>query len=133
LHPSDVAREVGDGGDERRPGFKRRVLVGTVVAVGVKAQRWKPERDRDPARAQVVFGKGAAYGAGGGKESLGRGPDVAGRWLRRARETAGRFVEKGAGFVERIAQTRMTPVESNEIEQVAMLGRGGIGLMLNCT
>jgi hypothetical protein len=43
------------------------------------------------------------------------------------------FAQKGARLVERIAQTCVAPVERDEVEEVAMLPRRGIGLMCNCT
>ena len=43
------------------------------------------------------------------------------------------LVQKGAGLLEGVAQIPVAPIERDEIEQVAMLAGGGIGLMCNCT
>ena len=43
MHAGDVAREIGDGGDQGRPGFERSIVVGAVVAGGMEAQRRKAQ------------------------------------------------------------------------------------------
>ena len=41
--------------------------------------------------------------------------------------------EEHPRFIERVAQAIKPAVEGDEVEQIAMLAGGGVGLMFNCT
>ena len=82
--------------------------------------------ERDAARSKVGFGESAADVARSGEEPAGRLALFARRVVaRRGNEVPG-LVQKGARFFEGVAEIRMAPVERNKVEQVAMLGRGGV-------
>jgi hypothetical protein len=44
-----------------------------------------------------------------------------------------RHTKKGPRFVEHVAQAIEPAVQSDEVEEIAMLAGCGIGLMFNCT
>ena len=52
----DDAVEIGDGRKERRPDLARRVVMGTVVASRVEAQRIEIAHIRDATAAEIDFG-----------------------------------------------------------------------------
>jgi hypothetical protein len=41
--------------------------------------------------------------------------------------------QKAAGLGDRLAEARQIAVKSDQVEQIAVLAGGGIGLMFNCT
>jgi hypothetical protein len=44
-----------------------------------------------------------------------------------------RQAEEGSRLVEDVAQAIEATVERDEVEEIAMLAGGGVGLMFNCT
>jgi hypothetical protein len=41
--------------------------------------------------------------------------------------------EEGSRFVERVAKAVEVSVERDQVEEIAVLAGGGVGLMFNCT
>ena len=56
VRAGDLAVEIGDRGDHRRPGLGRRVGIGPIVAARVKAQASGSVQSRNAASAQIRFG-----------------------------------------------------------------------------
>ena len=99
----------------------------------MEAQRHAVERDNDAASAQIGFCMrplnrypGAKQPLRGFRRSLQRGR-LAGRKLGR------RQAEKTADLHAKVAEIIKAAIGGDEVEEIAMLPCGGIGLMLNCT
>ena len=82
MHAGDRARQVGDGGDHRRPRLRRRMLIRAIPAARMEAERFAARQMYDPAVAQVRLGQGAGDRLGDGPEpARSFGPSPSGRAL----------------------------------------------------
>ena len=68
-----------------------------------------------------TFREGAAQRARSGKEPAGGGAAAALRRRRGMADKPGGLAEEGAGFLQRVAETRTAPAEKDEIEEIAVL------------
>ena len=59
VHAGDAMVEVGDGGDQSRPGLRGTVIVGAIVAARVKAQAVQALNVGDAAICQIGLGERA--------------------------------------------------------------------------
>ena len=55
VRAGDVALEIGDSRDHRRPGFGRGVCLGTIVAARMESQAVDAVQVRDAAFTQISF------------------------------------------------------------------------------
>ena len=128
LHAGDGAVVAGHGGDQRRQTPDGRAFA--VAKLGVIAQR-REAALQEPPGAEMRFSVRAVDGAA-------TRPETARRLLRVVRVARGRRSprnevrdklqgEEGPRLVERRAQRRRARAVADDIQQVAMLGRRGIG------
>ncbi|HEX3417881.1 MAG TPA: hypothetical protein VHT21_15965 [Stellaceae bacterium] len=130
----DRAVMRGGGGEQGGPLFERSILDFAVIDRRVVAQGRPVEACGDAARTQIGFGRGAGDGTAGAEKAAGRFRRCR-RCGRRAAAGGGRMRQdqKAAGLGDRLAETRQIAVKSDQVEQIAVLAGGGIGLMFNCT
>ena len=57
LHAGEIAREIGDRCDHRRPDLGSHLLVAPIVAAWMKSQARGPGQDGNAAIAEIAFGK----------------------------------------------------------------------------
>ena len=69
VRAGDTAVEIGDGGDHRRPGLGRSIVVGPIVAARMEAQRCASVQSRNAASAQIRFRERAGDRLRHGEES----------------------------------------------------------------
>src|SRR5262249_34431355 len=127
----DVAAEVGDSSNQCRPDLSRRVGVEPVIAAGVEAQRWSVVQSRDAAIAQVRF-RDRAGNRLCHREQPSRGFRRSHRsWWLSPMAIRWRFrpwqAEEGSRLIEYVAQALQPPVQGDEVEEIAVLSRGGVG------
>ena len=133
MRAGDRAVEIGDGGDHRRPGLGRRVCVGPVVAARMEAEAAGSVQSRDAASAQIRFRDRA-------RDRLRHGEQAPRRFRRSGRRGRGgraessirlgsRQAEKAPGLVGDVAEVDEAAAFADEVEQIAMLAGGGVGLM----
>ena len=145
LNAGDIAVDIGDGSKQRRPGFQRSIAGFrwgrprcAIVDRRVIAQGGSVEPTGDATGAQIGLGRCAGNGASCMKQALRRSGRAARCWwhmaeIRRRCDRGTRQGEKAARFVHRFAKAVQIAVETDQIEQIAMLAGRGIGLMYNCT
>ena len=122
LHAEHRAVVAGHGGDQRRQPAHRRAFA--IAKLGVEAQAGEPAA-REPPRLEVAFGVRAVDGAATPPKAARRLGRVVGVALARGRRS--RQGEEGASLVERRAQRRRARAMADDVEQVAVLARCGIG------
>src|SRR5262249_1367227 len=127
----DVATEVSDRGNQRRPDLGRRIAVRPVIATGVEAQCRSIVQSRNAALAQICFCDRAGnrlchreqpscrFGRPDWCRWLGREP-VCG-WLRR------REAEERARLVKHDPQTLQLELHGAEVAAFTMLAGGALG------
>ena len=98
MRAGDLAVEIGDGRDHRRPGLGRRIAVRTIVAAWVEAQACGSVQSRDAAFAQIRFHECA-------RNRLRHGEEAACRFRRSGRcRTMGSRSWSGSGSGSRQAE-----------------------------
>ena len=133
VRAGDPAVEIGDRGDQCRPGLGRCVGIGAIVAARMKPQRAACVQSRNAASAQIRFGDCA-------RNRLRHGEEPACGFGRSARRRRGLVpgrpprvgpwqAEEGSRLVERVAQAIEAAIQGDEVEQIAMFAGGGVGLM----
>jgi hypothetical protein len=131
MRAGGVAGDVGDSCDQRRPDFGRRVDIGPVIATRMEAQRCGVVQSRDAAIAQIRLSDCARNRLRHCEQpSCGFGRSHRGQWLPPVairRRFQSWQVEEGSRLVEYVAQTLQPPVQGDEVEEIAMLARGGVG------
>lgn len=136
LKAGEIAVKIGDDAKKRGPALARGIAIGAVVAGGMKAKRRPVEAGRDAAIAQICLGQRPMDGARQAIELFGGGGCIAVLFAGRtgpAGRNVVRLVQEAARFRKGLAQLAVALIEADEIEKVAMLSRGGIQLMCNCT
>lgn len=98
-------------------------------------ERRPVERRRDAASAQISLGDrtrdrpaGVEQAAGSIGRSAARGRSRVSRGAKRSRQR-----EEGARLVDGFSDAAETAIEADQVEEIAMLGGGCVGLMFNCT
>ena len=133
MRPGDPATKISDGGDQRRPGLGRAVGVRAIVAARMEAQRVTVGHSHNAAAVQIGLHQGARDRPRHGVET----PCGLRRTARRGKtilswsELVWWQGEKRACLVQGVAQAIETAIEGDEVQKIAMLARGGIGLMCN--
>ena len=126
LDAGDPAAGVGDGGKQRRPGFARCSLGLAVPDARMKAESHPIETPGDAAGVQIGLGLGATNRPPGAEQAA-RG---LGRVARRRRcpwaPLGGRQGEKSARLVDRLGQAGEAAIETDQVEEIAMLAACGI-------
>ena len=118
------AGEIGDGGNQRRPGLDRCVVMRTVVAAGVEAQGAGAVQRRDAAPAQIGLGQRAGDRPRHGEQPAGGFRRAAGNrraWGRHRLRP--RQAEEGARLGEHVAEPVEPAVQGDEVEQIAIFAR----------
>jgi hypothetical protein len=129
----ELAVKIGDGGDHCGPGLGRTVLVGPIVAARVEAQRSGSVQSRNAAFAEIRFYESA-------QNRLRHGEQPPSRFRRSKRGrcwplpwlTLGlrmRQAQEVPSLVGDVLEVDQAAAFTNDVEQVAMLAGGGVGLM----
>ena len=132
MDARDAAVKIGHAGNERRQGLGLDAALGAVIAVGQEAEGWIIEIGGDATAPQIGFGDGARDRACEREETRSRFAWVAFGACCPVMSSmfhglSRRLIQKGAGFVKGVANSGKTTIETDEIEQVAMFSRCGIG------
>ena len=128
MHSGELAVEIGDGGDQRRPGLDRRAIVRPIVTTRMEAQISGFVESVNAAMAQIRLGKRA--------RDQPRNCEQASRRLRRARERrlcAGSLLirfwrslpeaEKAPSLVDDVSKIAQSTRLADNVEQIAVFGR----------
>jgi hypothetical protein len=126
-----MAGEIGDGGDHRGPGFRGLMLVRSVVAARVEAQRFGSVQGRNAAVAQIRFNEGTFDRLRHGEEPP-CGLRRSGRYDGSTRSGSVelrigmRQAEEGSSFIGDVLEVDQAAGFPDDVEQVAMLASGGV-------
>ena len=132
MRAGQMAGEIGDGGDHRRPGLGRAVLVRPIVAARVEAQASGSVQSRNAAIAEIRFYESACNRLRHGEQSPCR--------LRRSGWSAGRSrsgtirlrlgvrqAEERTRLIGDVLEVDQAAAFADHVEQIAMLAGGGVG------
>ena len=131
VRAGDPAVEVGDRGDQCRPGLGGCVGIGAVVAARMEPQGAACVQSRNAASAQIRFGDCA-------RNRLRHGEETACGFGRSARRRRGlvpgrppkvgtRQAEEGSRLVESVAQAIEAAIARDQVEKITMFAGGGVG------
>ena len=132
VHAGDGAVEIGDCRQQCRPGFTGSTAIGAVEAPGMETQRREILEMSDCTLAEIGFGERAVDRPRHREQSTCR----FGRSGRRRRlpwRIVPRQTQKASCLIGDIAKVEETAALADHVEEIAIFGRGGIGLMFNCT
>ncbi len=129
VRAGDPSAEIGDRGDQCRPGLGRGFGIRPIVAAGVEAQGSGAVQSRNAAVAQIRFRDCARKRLGHGEQPSCGFRRSGWRW----RHPPGMVrlgpwqAEERSGFVEDVRQAGEAPVHGDQVEKIAMLAGGGVG------
>ena len=131
MRAGDPAVEIGDAGDHRRPGLGRRVVVWPIVAARVEAQAAGFVQSRNAAIAQIRFYESPCDRLRHGEQPPRRfrrsGLRRHARRLRRWLRVGARQAQEAARLVGDVVEVEKAAALADDVEQVAVLARGGVG------
>ncbi len=126
-----TAAEIGDGGDHRRPGLRRRTVVRAIVAARMKAQRARIVDSLDAAIAQIGLDERPADRLRHGDQPPRRFQRSGGDGCANGLWGAARFnawqTEEAPRLVGNIAKVDETAALADDVEEIAIFSRGAIG------
>jgi hypothetical protein len=137
MCPGDIAVEVGDGSDHRRPGLGRRVMLRPVIATRMKAKVCGSVQSRNAAFAQIRFRECAQnrlrhceqtprrLRRSGRNRCWFASEFLSGRWPWKAQEPP--------GLVNNVVEICQVASFANDVEQIPMIAIGGIGPLSSST
>ena len=137
LRAGDAIGKIGHGGDHRRPGLSRRAVARAIIAARMKPQRVRMVESLDAAIEQIGLHERPADRLRHGEEPtrcFGRTNGIT-----RHRHPASRFPcllrfgtrqrQESTCFLGNIAEGGKAAALADDVEEIAMFGRGGVGPM----
>ena len=137
MHAGDAAVKIGHAGNERRQRLGPDAALGAEIAVGQEAEGWVVEIAGNAAAPQVGLGYRARNGARQRKQACSGLGGLAPVARFRSGNTGSAaslrgLIQEHAGLFKGLPQGRKAAIETDEVEQVAMLSRCGIGPIPRC-
>ena len=137
MHTLQGPCPIGDRGDQRRSGEAPGLALIPMPAFRVEAQGTHHSALGQAPGAEVGVGKRACDRHRGCEEPRRRCWCATGclrlLWHRRIREDRLRTAQMRPGFSQKIGKARDPGPLADDVEEIAMLARGAVGVMLNST